>query len=139
MTTETYSDPTGFETLETFSRTSAINQWLYDNIRKFASGQILEIGSGIGNISAYLIRDYSNVSLSDLRPEYCQLLQSKFGNNPHFQGVFELDLSLTDFNLQYPGLLGKYDTVIALNVIEHIENDSLAIQNARLLLRPGGK
>lgn len=139
MTNGTHSDPVGFETLEIFSRTSAINQWLYDKIKKFATGQILEIGSGIGNISAHLLRDQMSVSLSDLRPEYCRLLQRKFGNDLHLQRVYELDLSATDFKTKYFDILEKFDTVFALNVIEHIENDSLAIQNARSLLRSGGK
>jgi SAM-dependent methyltransferase len=139
MINGTHSDPVGFETLEFFSRTSAINQWLYDKIKNFASGQILEIGSGIGNISAHLLRDQSNVSLSDLRPEYCQLLQRKFGMDLHLRQVYELDLSVTDFKTKYVDLLEKFDTVFALNVIEHIENDSLAIQNAKSLLRRNGK
>ncbi|HEX3768593.1 MAG TPA: class I SAM-dependent methyltransferase [Puia sp.] len=139
MITGTHSDPIGFETLEIFSGTSAINQWLYDNIKKFASGKILEIGSGIGNISAHLLRDHTDVSLSDLRPEYCALLRKKFGKDLHLQQVYELDLSLSDFKNKYVDLLEKFDTVIALNVIEHIENDSLAIQNAKSLLRRNGK
>jgi len=139
MTTGAHSDPIGFETLEIFSRTSAINQWLYDKIKKFASGEILEIGSGIGNISAHLLRDQINVSLSDLRPEYCQLLQRKFGKDLHLQQVYELDLSVIDFKTKYFDMLEKFDTVFALNVIEHIENDSLAVQNAKSLLRRNGK
>lgn len=139
MNTGTHSDPVGFETLEIFSTTSAINQWLYDKIKTFSSGQILEIGSGIGNISAHLLRDQKNVSLSDLRPEYCQLLQRKFGKDLHLKQVHELDLSAEDFKVRYPDLLEKFDTVFALNVIEHIEQESLAIQNAKSLLRRNGK
>ncbi len=139
MITGTHSDPVGFETLEIFSRTSAINQWLYDKIKTFSSGQILEIGSGIGNISAHLLRDQTNVSLSDLRPEYCQLLQRKFGKDFHLKHVYELDLSVEDFTVRYADMLEKFDTVFALNVIEHIEQESLAIQNAKSLLRRNGK
>ncbi|HET7001253.1 MAG TPA: methyltransferase [Puia sp.] len=139
MINGTHSDPVGFETLEIFSRNSAINQWLYDKIKKFASGRIFEIGSGIGNISDHLLRDHNDVSLSDLRPEYCQLLQKKFGRDLHFQHVYELDLSVTDFKIKYADILEQFDTVFALNVIEHIENDGLAIQNAKSLLRRNGK
>ncbi len=139
MINGTHSDPTGFETLEIFSQTSAINQWLYDKIKIFPSGQVLEVGSGIGNISAHLLRDQVNVSLSDLRPEYCRLLEKKFGNNVHLHQVYELDLSLPDFKERYIDLLEKFDSIVALNVIEHIENDSRAIENAKSLLRRNGK
>jgi SAM-dependent methyltransferase len=133
------SDPTGFETLEAFSKADAVNQWLYDKIKLFAQGQILEIGSGIGNISAHLLRDQLTVSLSDLRPEYCRLLETKFAGHPHLQGIYEMDLALPDFKVKNSALLGKFDTVIALNVVEHIEHDTLAIRNARQLLRKNGR
>jgi SAM-dependent methyltransferase len=139
MARDTRSDPSGFETLETFSRANAFNRWLFEKISRYLRGQILEIGSGIGNISAFLLKEQDNVFLSDLRPEYCRLLQKKFGHNPHLQGVNELDLSLKDFNSNYPDLLEKFDTVIALNVIEHITDDILAIRNAKSLLRNNGK
>jgi 2-polyprenyl-3-methyl-5-hydroxy-6-metoxy-1,4-benzoquinol methylase len=133
------SDPTGFETLESFSRIPSFNHWLYDKIKGYATGQILEIGSGIGNISVFLLRDQPAVSLSDLRPEYTHLLNKNFKGEQHMQGVYELDLALPDFMHRYPDLLEKFDTVIALNVIEHIGDDELAIRNATSLLRKNGK
>jgi SAM-dependent methyltransferase len=139
METRVQSDPSGFETLEAFSRAPSINRWVYEKISKYAQGELLEIGSGIGNISAHLLKDRSTVSLSDLRPEYCQLLEKKFGQDPHLQGVYELDLSLKDFKSKNAALLEKFDTVVALNVIEHIADDSLAIRNAKALLRINGK
>jgi SAM-dependent methyltransferase len=139
METPAQSDPSGFETLEAFSTAPAINRWVYEKISRYAQGQVLEIGSGIGNISALLLRDRSIVSLSDLRPEYCRLLEKKFGQDPHLQGVYELDLSLKDFKTKNAGLLEKFDTVVALNVIEHIADDSLAILNAKALLRVNGR
>ena len=139
MSKQTQSDPSGFETLEAFSYTHAFNHWLYQKISVYVQGKTLEIGSGIGNISAFLLKDQNQVSLSDLRPEYCQILHNKFGDNPHLEGVYQLDLSLKDFNPEYPELLEKFDTVIALNVIEHITDDLLAIRNARALLKNKGK
>jgi SAM-dependent methyltransferase len=139
MPQQARSDPSGFETLEAFSNADAFNRWLFQKISIYVQGQTLEIGSGIGNISAFLLKDQTNVSLSDIRPEYCHLLQIKFGHDPHLQGVYELDLSLVDFCSKHPELLEKFDTVIALNVIEHITDDLLAIRNAKALLRNNGK
>ena len=34
---------------------------------------------------------------------------------------------------------GKYDTVICINVLEHLKDDNLAIQKMKELLKPGGK
>jgi 2-polyprenyl-3-methyl-5-hydroxy-6-metoxy-1,4-benzoquinol methylase len=128
------TDPFGFETLEVFSQASAINRWLYEKISGHVQGNVLEIGSGIGNISTFILKSQPVVSLSDLRPEYCRLLEKKFGHDPHLKGVYELDLSDTNFESVHANLIGKFDTVIALNVIEHIEDDLLAIRNAKSLL-----
>ncbi len=35
--------------------------------------------------------------------------------------------------------LGSYDAVFALNVVEHIQDDSLALKNIKKLLKPSGK
>ncbi len=139
MSQHTQSDPSGFETLEAFSHAKAFNRWLYQKISVYVRGNTLEIGSGIGNISAFLLEDQTHVSLSDLRPEYCRLLQNKFGHDPHLQGIHELDLSLKNFSSEHSELLEKFDTVIALNVIEHITDDLLAIRNAKALLKNKGK
>jgi len=139
MRTVIPSDPAGFETLENFSRASKFNRWLYEKINKYAFGRVIEIGSGLGNISSFLLRDHTNITLSDLRPEYCSYLEKFYGNHPHLQGICEIDLSVKDFKFKHPELLESFDTVIALNVVEHIENDALAILNAKCMLRKNGK
>jgi SAM-dependent methyltransferase len=139
MQSGAYSDPVGFETLEIFSETAAINRWTFEKISGFVEGEILEIGSGIGNISKLLLENFKQVSLSDLRQEYCHSLEEKFGGNPNLKGIYQLDLSLPDFKTRYPHLLEKFDTVIALNVIEHIQDDQYAVENACALLGKRGR
>jgi SAM-dependent methyltransferase len=139
MQSAVHSDPTGFETLQTFSQAPAFNHWLYDKISSSAHGKILEIGSGIGNISEFLLAEQSSVYLSDIREEYCQVLEEKFSGHKHLGGIYLLDLTKPDFPAQYPDLLEKFDTVIALNVIEHIRDERAAIWNAKALLVNGGR
>ena len=139
MLTSDMADPAGYKTLEVFSRAPALNKWLYERISDFIRGQILEVGSGIGNISGILLEHHQKVTLSDFRPEYCQILEQKFGLHPHLQSIRNLDLSLTDFKIQYAQLLEKFDTVIALNVMEHLPDDFTALINAASMLRGQGK
>jgi 2-polyprenyl-3-methyl-5-hydroxy-6-metoxy-1,4-benzoquinol methylase len=139
MQSGAYSDPVGFETLEIFSGAPAVNHWVYEKIGGYIQGQIIEIGSGIGNISGFLLTDHAGVSLSDLRAEYCHILEQKFGSHPHLRNIYTLDLSNPDFRIRHADLLEKFDTVIVLNVIEHIQDDLSAIMNAKALLRDKGK
>jgi SAM-dependent methyltransferase len=133
------SDPSGLETLEKFSKATAINRWLYEKISPDLGGKILEIGSGIGNISEFLLKYNRNVSLSDFRTDYCTVLKNKFEGNENLDNIYQMDFSLPDFKLRYSDLLGAFDTVVALNVVEHIENDFLALRNAKDLLKKNGR
>ena len=107
---------------------------MYDTIAPHCSGRILEIGSGIGNISRYFLEEGRDIVLSDIRLQYCTQLESQFPGT----SVIQIDLVDEKFEDKYQKYLSSFDTVFALNVIEHIENDELAMRNIRKLLRPGG-
>lgn len=131
-------DHSGLETLELFANAPHFNKWLFENISSFCQGNILEIGSGIGNISKLLLQLNLPVTLSDLRNEYCEELRSRFSQDKNLQNVLQIDLSLVDFESVYEQSLHSFDTVIALNVVEHIEDDKLVICNCKKLLKPSG-
>jgi SAM-dependent methyltransferase len=133
------SDTTGLQTLDIIGKADRFNHWMYSAIRPFCQGKILEIGSGVGNISSYFIGDGLNIHLSDIRQEYCEFLQFKFAGSPHLIGINQLDLIHANFTISYAHLLEKFDTVFFLNVLEHIYDHGLAVANAQKLLKPGGK
>lgn len=137
--TDVITDPTGLETLNVIGRADQFNQWMYDAIRPYCKGKILEIGSGTGNISRFFLQNGSDIYLSDINPTYCNLLKHKFEKFPNLSGVEPIDLAIESFQKQYPHLFQKFDTLFALNVLEHIEDDSNAIKNAQKLLKPGGR
>lgn len=132
------SDPTGLQTLERFEKARNFNRWLYDTIAPWCKGHILETGSGIGNISTFFLQQQFQLTVSDLRSEYLVLLQQKFGHYPNLAGIVSIDLVDPVFDTRYAAHLQQYDTIVALNVIEHIENAPQAIQNCKKLLRTGG-
>ena len=137
----TYSeeDPVGEQTLELIAAAHRFNRWMYQRIRRFIQpGSVLEIGSGIGNISQFFLDDNYEISLSDIRNGYCNHLAAKFEGYPNLKAVEIIDLIDPDFEQKHAALLGTFDNVYALNVIEHIENDALAIRNCQKLLKPGG-
>lgn len=132
-------DQSGLETLELFADKDNFNEWLFSILAPYCKDNLLEIGSGIGNISALLEKKFSEVYLSDLHEYYCGLLRTRFKNSPSIREVYQLDLAVGQAAVSYPGLTGKFDTIIASNVIEHIEDDSLAVRNCSAMLKPGGQ
>ncbi|PCI98990.1 MAG: methyltransferase type 12 [Flavobacteriales bacterium] len=129
-------DVEGHETLDAISDADNFNEWMYDTISPYCSGKILEIGSGIGNISRYFLENKRNITLSDIRDEYCNKLRANF--NEHNPEVVNVNIADADFDTKYSHLIGQFDTVFSLNVVEHIEDDLLAIKNIKKLLRKGG-
>ncbi len=131
-------DPIGMNTLELISGATRFNQWMYDEIKPFLKGSILEIGSGIGNISRYIINDGLPITLSDYNKEYCDRLAKLFPGNSNVLGILQIDLLLPDFTEKYILLKEKFDSIVLLNVIEHIADDSKAVKNCKYMLKPGG-
>jgi 2-polyprenyl-3-methyl-5-hydroxy-6-metoxy-1,4-benzoquinol methylase len=132
-------DAEGEETLEVLTGAHRLNRWQYEIATRHLSGELIEIGSGIGNISAQCLEAGLSLTLSDIRLQYCERLQERFAGQPTLRGVLELDLVAPDFEQRYAAHLGRYDGLFSLNVIEHIEDDVLALRNAKLLLKPGGR
>lgn len=138
MTQVRISDVTGKTTLDIVSEADAFNEWMFKTIWPFTKGKVLEIGSGIGNVSQFFLEKKVDLLLTDLRDEYCSLLRTKFAHHPHMLGVKKLDLVDPDFEVHHSDTLNSFDTVFALNVVEHIDKDSLAIENAAKLLKKNG-
>ncbi|MBK9106864.1 MAG: class I SAM-dependent methyltransferase [Saprospiraceae bacterium] len=128
----------GLYTLQSLAIAQGFNKWIYELIKPWVKGSVLELGSGIGNISNQILSKHTDVSLSDSNSEYLIYLRQHFQNQNSLANIFELDLIHPAFEVQYKHLYGQFNTLIASNVIEHIEDDQLAITNALKLLKQGG-
>ncbi len=128
-----------YNTLDAIRQAVKFNGWMFDTIRPFIKGRVLEAGSGIGNISSFLLQSYSEVWLSDYNSDYRRLLSVKFASSPHLKGILPIDLADEQFDKTCAPFFNSFDTIVATNVIEHIQNDEQAICNCRKLLRQGGR
>jgi 2-polyprenyl-3-methyl-5-hydroxy-6-metoxy-1,4-benzoquinol methylase len=127
-------DEKGHEILDAISAASSFNRWMYEKIRPFCNGRILEIGSGVGNISRHFVNAQADITLSDIRDSYRKVLEKEFKGH----AVHDIDIVDPAFHAKHAALLGTFDTVFALNVVEHVKEDDLAIKNMTALLKPGG-
>ncbi|MEM7372660.1 MAG: class I SAM-dependent methyltransferase [Bacteroidota bacterium] len=133
-------DQEGLETLETIAAADNFNRWMYETVSNcLKPGTILEVGSGIGNISRYFLENQQALTLSDIRENYCGYLQENFSQYDSLQDIVKLDLVHPEFEQEYQEYLGTFDNLYALNVIEHIEDDVLALANCKKLLKPDGR
>ena len=50
-----------------------------------------------------------------------------------------MDIIDPDFDQKHHNLFGSFDSIFALNIVEHVKDDSLAVANCKKLLKKGGR
>ncbi len=106
---------------------------MFDRLRRWVGRRVLEIGSGIGNLSAFLV-DCERLVLTDTREEYLDRLRTRFARHRNI-AVAHLFLPT-----ELGTLAGQsFDTIICLNVLEHVDDDISALQAIRRMLAPSGR
>ena len=127
-------DEHGSQMLGRLARAGRFNGWMADVIRPFLGSRLLEIGSGTGNLTRRLVpRDF--YVASDVNPLYVKTLENLTSDRPYLAARFT---DVTDL-ASYPQLAGGFDSVVCLNVIEHIDDDVGALRNIRAVLAQGGR
>lgn len=129
-------DPVGIETLERLAAAAPrYNRWLFERVARWVRRRVLEIGAGVGTMSAFLMNgDRERVVLTDTDPHYLERLRERFAGHSHV-GVARLRLPTFEEALAHEG----FDTIICLNVLEHVREDMLSLATMFRLLRPGGR
>lgn len=127
------SDP-AYRTLLRLSRAERYNRWMFRQIAPHLGQRVLEIGAGIGTLTRYLV-GRELVLATDLNPRYLRILANTFERHMRVQ---VLPLDLTDFD---PAAFAPHrlDTVVCLNVLEHVEDDRRALRRLYDLLVPQGR
>ena len=127
-------DEYGSHILHRLERARRFNRWVADVIAPEVGSRVLEIGAGIGNIThALLPRDF--YLASDINPHYLDYLANFAVGKPY------LDVDCLDLEdaASFAPWTGRFDTVICLNVLEHVRDPLGALRNMRSALEPGGK
>lgn len=128
------SDPTGAATLERLAADAPrYNRWLTARVAPWVGRRVLEIGAGIGNMAEFFL-DRERLVLAEPEAFYRERLAARFAGRSNVS-VVPLRLPAVDPRLAAERL----DTVICLNVLEHVEADGAALAAMRGLLVPGGR
>ena len=134
FTRDIYVDP-GAKILDSLAGTKCFNRWMADTVRPLVGTRVLELGAGIGNMTQHLARGRKIYVASDIDEEHIARLRVRFRGRPNLE-VRRCDLcDATDFQ----PLLGSFDSVVCLNVVEHVEDDLGALRNIFSALKPGGR
>lgn len=124
---------TGSRTLEIFEDTHRINQWIYSRFAADLGRRVLEVGSGTGNLTSHLV-DRELVVATELEETHLSKLRRRFADKPNVR-VERLDLEAPGSG--FSDL--KLDSILSVNVLEHVKDDEGSLRWIRAQLVPGGK
>jgi glycosyltransferase involved in cell wall biosynthesis len=126
----------GAMTLRRMEGLAAYNRWLHDRFDGFLGRRVLEVGSGVGNQTRYFA-DRERVVASDIEPHYVRELRRRFEDSDNVRVasfVFPLGPA------ERADLQGeRLDSIVCMNVLEHIEQDGPTLRDFAALLPQGGR
>lgn len=123
----------GLSTLEALEGAKRYNKWIADQFIPQVKYPLLEIGSGTGNMSVFFMQK-GTTTLSDIDEGLLAGLKKRFYKNK-FLTVKKIDISKSIVKSEK----NKYQSIIAVNVLEHIKDDKKALRNMNILLKKNGK
>jgi glycosyltransferase involved in cell wall biosynthesis/phospholipid N-methyltransferase len=126
-------DAYGSEILARLNRAPRFTRWMADTIRPYIGDRVLEIGAGIGNLTVHLM-PRSIYWATDVNPLYLDALRRLSETRPYLRVAFTDVTALDSFPTDQ-----QFDTVVCLNVLEHIKDAKAALQNIRRVLIKGGR
>jgi SAM-dependent methyltransferase len=118
------------QVLEDLESSKNYSSWIIDLISQHVSGRILEVGAGRGTYSTYFA-ERGHLTALEPSEAQCAALRERLSDHPNVVVI----------NAQLDGSAapGSYDTVVLLNVLEHIADDHRALGDIYESLAPGGK
>lgn len=91
------------------------------------SSKMIEIGAGTGNVSRYLqSKGYTNIAVGEMHSNGL-----KYAKSYGIDKCYQFDLLKTPF-------IDEFDSLCLFDVLEHIDNDNLALENVYKMLRNNG-
>jgi SAM-dependent methyltransferase len=107
-------------------------RWIFTYARPFVKGTVMELGCGKGLFIAHYIKQAKRIVAVDHNQMLLKQLNQVFAEK-------NLQTVHLDLNRQWHALEGlKVDTIIALDLLEHFQDDQLLVKKMKTKMNPGG-
>jgi 2-polyprenyl-3-methyl-5-hydroxy-6-metoxy-1,4-benzoquinol methylase len=127
-------DEYGSKILADLQTARRFNKWMGDTLRPHVGDRVLEIGAGIGTLTSQFIpRDL--YLATDINPHYLHYLHAYSMGKPYLH-VAKVDAGVPE---DFANLAGLFDTVLIINVLEHVPDPAVTLRNIFAALAPGGR
>ena len=116
------------EATERFDDAKFHRKYCMSFVKKFIHGNVLEVGAGCGSFTRDYIDNKMNATLTETDNKNFEDLKKNFINNKNIKisnkTIFEIE--------------DKFDTILYLHVLEHIEDDRKELKEVETKLNKGG-
>ncbi len=129
-----FTKHSGLYILSAVARAKKYNRWTLQQVDKFLGQRVLEAGAGIGNLSTLLI-DRQRLVMIDNNEMYIARLKNRFARRRNVR-IEASDLCDPQSFRRWQG--EQLDTVVCMNVLEHLEPDQQVLESFNQTLVPGG-
>jgi SAM-dependent methyltransferase len=123
-------EPQGFW-LDNLGRAEGYNSWVLDQAAPHLGRRVLEVGCGSGTFTRLLADRGVAVTGMDIEERFVAAARRAT------QGCANVDLRVGDICAQ--DWDGEFDSVIMLDVLEHLDNDRQMLDRLHRALTPGGR
>ncbi len=107
--------------------------WIMEAFAPHVRGRVIEYGAGVGTISQRLAPLAETLTLVEPSPNLIDRLQARFADSAKVTVTAD---SLEAHVAQLSP--GSVDTIVMVNVLEHIADDRAALRHLMTALKPGG-
>lgn len=118
--------------LEAMAQAVNYHRWILDSINPFLGHTVAEVGAGCGNLSLQLAARAKRVLAFEPSPGMAARLSDRV------RDVAAITPINAAFSVRAASLAATFDSIVYINVLEHIEDDLAEIALARGALKPGG-
>ena len=129
--------PHGHRTLDSIAPLRGYHRFLWSTVSTSVGNRVVEIGAGIGNITQFLLKK-EHLWITDVGDDYLRGLTAHFAGRDNID-VLRLDLTRPLAEDNADNVRGQADAAVAFNVVEHLEDDLLALRVIRETLQPDGR
>jgi len=119
------------QNLNIMSEADNYNNWIYNNIKEHIGDDVLEIGSGVGAMTKYF--DDRELCCVDINDKHIKALEEKY------KSYTNIKIVKTDISRNFHNIKKQFDTVLCINILEHVEDDLNMLINIYNLVKQGGK
>jgi 2-polyprenyl-3-methyl-5-hydroxy-6-metoxy-1,4-benzoquinol methylase len=118
------------ESLDSLNEANNYADWILSLVEPHLGHRVLEVGAGHGTITGRMAEGREVVA-TDVTDRAVEVLRERFAGQPNVSIVHGIaDRTTVD---------GAFDSVVVLNVLEHIEDHAAALADFREMLLPGGR